>query len=72
MITPTSARIGEKDSGFSMRTNTLLLDTPIRLMIQAVTVVPILDPMITPTVFPMSMIPELTKPTSITVTAEEL
>ena len=39
--------------------------------IQAVNVVPILDPMSTPMVCWNSSIPEFTRPTSITVTAEE-
>ena len=69
---PINARSGEKDSGFSILTKTLSLDTPIKLMIQAVTVVPILDPMMTPTVLPIFISPEFTRPTSMTVTAEEL
>ena len=39
--------------------------------IQAVRVVPILEPMMTPTVCPSSITPEFTSPTSITVMAEE-
>ena len=69
---PTSANTGEKDSGFRSLTQTLSLSIPIRLRIHAVTVVPILDPIITPTVPESCMMPELTSPTSITVTAEEL
>ena len=72
MMMPTSAMIGLKDSGFSIRTNTLLLEMPIILMIHAVTVVPMFEPIITPMVLEISIIPELTRPTSMTVTAEEL
>ena len=44
---------------------------PDRDRIQAVTVVPMLEPMITPTACFSVMIPELTKPTTMTVVAEE-
>ena len=69
---PTKASNGENDSGFSIFTNTLSLDIPTRLISQAVMVVPIFDPMITATVLPIFISPELTSPTSITVTADEL
>jgi len=72
IMTPTSASIGENDSGFNILIKKLSLEMPIMLMIHAVTVVPMLEPMITPTVLARSMIPELTSPTSITVTADEL
>ena len=50
----------------------LSLESPTRLMIQAVMVVPILEPMMMPTVLLIFMSPEFTRPTSMTVTAEEL
>ena len=49
----------------------LLLSRPARERIQAVMVVPMLEPMITPMDWLRVMTPELTRPTSITVTAEE-
>ena len=69
---PINASTGEKDSGFSIRINGLSPEIPIMLMTHAVMVVPMLDPMITPAVLAMFIRPELTRPTSITVTAEEL
>ncbi len=68
---PISATNGEKLSGFRSFTHTFPLLIPLRERIQAVSVVPMLLPMITPTVCPSSMTPEFTSPTSITVTAEE-
>ena len=44
---------------------------PLRDRIQAVTVVPMLEPMMTPTACLRVMMPELTKPTTMTVVAEE-
>ena len=44
---------------------------PDRERIQAVRVVPTLEPMMTPTVCPSSIMPEFTRPTSITVMALE-
>ena len=44
---------------------------PDREVIHVVTVVPMFEPMMTPMVWPNCMMPELTKPTSITVMAEE-
>ena len=49
----------------------LSLSMPVRERIQAVSVVPMLEPMMTPMVWPISMTPEFTRPTSITVMAEE-
>lgn len=71
MITPMNATMGEKFSGLSICRNTLLLSIPDRLRIHAVSVVPMLAPKITLMVWPNSMIPELTRPTSITVVADE-
>ena len=44
---------------------------PDRDRIQAVSVVPTLEPMMMPMLWPSPMMPELTRPTSITVTAPE-
>ena len=44
---------------------------PTRERIQAVTVVPMFEPIITPTVWLRLIIPELTRPTSITVMADD-
>ena len=68
---PMRAIIGEKFSGFSILIQILSLWMPERLKIQEVSVVPILAPKITLRVWENSMIPELTRPTSITVTADE-
>ena len=68
---PTKAKASEKFSGFSRRIQKLSDSTPIRVRIHAVIVVPILEPMITAMLLPMDIMPELTRPTSITVTAEE-
>ena len=71
MTTPTRATTGENTSGFSSCIQRTSLSMPDRERIQAVSVVPTLEPMMTPTVWPSSMMPELTRPTSITVIAEE-
>ena len=68
---PTKATTGEKDSGFRSLSHTVSLSMPARDKIQAVSVVPMLEPMITPMVCPSSIMPEFTRPTSITVIAEE-
>ena len=44
---------------------------PVRDSSQAVRVVPMLEPMMTPMVCPSSITPEFTRPTSMTVMAEE-
>ena len=62
---------GEKFSGFNIEMNRLSLSIPERLRIHAVRVVPMLEPMMTPTVWASSMMPEFTSPTSITVSADE-
>ena len=69
--TPTIARIGEKELGLSIRIQKASLSMPVRLKIQEVTVVPILAPMMMPTACFRLIMPELTKPTTITVVAEE-
>ncbi len=71
MPTPIMAITGEKDAGLSRLTNTLLLSMPVKLKTQAVTVVPIFEPRTTPMLCLSVIIPELTRPTSITVTADE-
>ena len=68
---PIKASRGEKLAGLRSLTNTLSLSMPARDKIQAVAVVPMLEPMITPMVWLSCMTPELTRPTSMTVTAEE-
>ena len=59
-------RRGAKNSGFNASPHSLM-DT-----IQLVTVVPILAPMMMPTAWVRLMMPALTKPTTMTVVAEEL
>ena len=61
---PASASKGEKFLGLS-------LSIPVRDSSHAVSVVPILEPIITPMVCRSSITPEFTRPTSITVIAEE-
>ena len=69
---PMSARTGVKEEGFKSFRNILLPEIPLRLKIHAVTVVPILAPIIT-WIACLSVISfEFTKPTTITVVAEEL
>ena len=70
--TPISASIGENDVGLKSRIIKLSLWIPVRLKIHEVTVVPILAPMMIPTTWDSFMIPEFTKPTTITVVAELL
>ena len=69
---PISASTGVKEEGLKIRTKKLLPSMPERLRIHAVTVVPILAPMMTPMDWRSVIKPELTKPTTITVVAEEL
>ena len=69
---PMRARTGVKELGLSSWTKKLPLSSPVRLRIQAVTVVPTLAPMITPMAWRRESRPEFTKPTTITVVAEEL
>ena len=65
--------IGNKDIRGCIACNSckkkLSLPIPEREVIHGVNVVPILEPIITPMVCDIFIIPELTKPTSITVTA---
>ncbi len=69
---PIKARIGVKDDGFKSVTKTFLPSIPARLRIQAVTVVPMLAPMMTFMDCCSVIRPEFTKPTTMTVVAEEL
>ena len=70
-MTPMIARIGENEVGLNIRMIKLSLWIPVRLKIQDVTVVPIFAPMITPTAWDSFIIPEFTKPTTITVVADD-
>ena len=69
--TPMSARIGENDVGFNSCTKKFPLSIPVRLKSQDVTVVPMLAPMMMPTAWVSFIIPEFTKPTTITVVADD-
>ena len=72
MITPTSTMIYARFFGLSRSMNRLPLPSPPdRRRICAVIVVPILAPRITPTDCLSVMIPAFTKPTTITVVADE-
>ena len=74
---PTRARTGVKDSGLQSFRTVSSTPTPSPpemeavLSNQAVTVVPMLAPIIMLMVCPSFIMPEFTKPTSITVVAEE-
>jgi len=69
---PIRAKIREKHEGFKSLRKILSPESmPARDKIHAVSVVPMSDPKITPTVWGSSIMPELTKPTSMTVIAEE-
>ena len=69
--TLTIAITGENDDGFSSVIKILSPLICVKDKIHAVTVVPILAPIITPIARESCIIPEFTKPTTITVTAEE-
>ena len=68
---PTMAKIREKFSGFRSFSHTLSVSSPTSESSQAVSVVPMLEPIMTPGVCAMFIRPELTRPTSMTVTAED-
>ena len=68
---PMMALMGASVSGLKKLTMNTSLSIPASERIQAVIVVPMLVPMMTLTVCPRSMMPELTSPTSMTVIAEE-
>ena len=70
-ITPITAKTGEKDDGFkrfSTRLSPCILE---RLNIHAVTVVPTFAPIIMPMACLSFITPEFTKPTTITVVADD-
>ena len=69
---PTKASSGLKVEGLSSWIRRLSPSRPVRLRIQLVTVVPTLLPMMMPMAWCSSMMPLLTKPTTITVVALEL
>ena len=69
---PTSASTGVKEVGLRSRMKKLSPEMPPRLKIHAVTVVPMFAPIITPMDCRSVISFELTKPTTITVVAEEL
>ena len=70
-ITPAKAKAGANASGFRSCINRLSPLTPVSERIQEVAVVPIFAPIITPTACSSFIIPEFTKPTTITVVADE-
>ena len=69
--TPTIARTGEKEEGLSSRMKKLPPSISERLNSHAVMVVPTLAPMITFAACSSLIMPELTKPTTMTVVADE-
>ena len=69
---PASASTGVKDEGFSNSSQSVPPSMPARLSSHAVTVVPTLAPMMTLMACRSVISPELTKPTTITVVADEL
>ena len=69
---PISASIGVKDEGLKSCTNILPLSMPASDSTHAVTVVPMFAPMMTLIDCPSDISPELTKPTAMTVVADEL
>ena len=70
-IIPIAARTGENELGLSSLINTFPLLIPVSDRIHDVIVVPMLAPIIMPTACVSFIIPELTKPTTITVVADE-
>ena len=69
---PMSASTGVKELGFRSLIHILLPSMPPRLRSHAVTVVPTFAPMMTLMAWRSVIRPELTKPTTMTVVAEEL
>ena len=69
---PIRAKIGVKEDGFRSLIKKLSPEIPPKLKIHAVTVVPTFAPMITLIACFKVMSPEFTKPTTMTVVAEEL
>ena len=71
IIIPISARTGEKEDGFNMLIRKLELSIPVRLKSHEVIVVPMFAPMMIPIACDSFMMPEFTKPTTMTVVAED-
>ena len=71
IIIPASASTSEKFSGLRSFSHGASPSMPVMLSSHAVMVVPMFEPIITPMVRPKCIMPELTRPTSITVTAED-
>ena len=71
IMIPMRANTGENDSGLMSFRKTLSPLMPDSASSQTVKVVPMLEPMRMPMVCPSCIMPELTKPTNMTVTAEE-
>ena len=69
---PAVARMGVKEVGLSILIKRLSLEMPLKLRSHAVTVVPTFAPIITLIACFKVITPELTKPTTMTVAAEEL
>ena len=70
-IIPIIARIGEKEDGFNIWIKKLSPCSPLKLKSHDVTVVPIFAPIMIPTACDSFIIPEFTKPTTITVVADD-
>ena len=68
---PIKAKTGVNEDGFRRLINRLELCIPVRDRSQLVIVVPMFAPIMIPVTWLNDMIPELTKPTDITVTADE-
>ena len=68
---PTRAKTGAKFAGLQNWINRLSPSSPVRLSIQVVTVVPMLAPIIIGMTCERRISPEFTKPTSITVVADD-
>ena len=68
---PTAASTGEKEEGFKSFNQSVSPWMPVKDSNHDVMVVPILAPIIIPTAWESFIMPELTKPTTITVVAEE-
>ena len=70
-IMPTVPSRGARVVGLKICTSRLSPSSWVRESSQAVTVVPMLEPIMTPMACCRVMMPELTKPTTMTVVAEE-
>ena len=70
-MTPIAASTGENEVGLSSCKKKLSLSIPVRLKSHDVIVVPTFAPIMMPIACESFIIPEFTKPTTITVVAEE-